>query len=272
MSQTILDKIFTAKRIRVEDAKRRVDAFDLKNRALEKRSSLEPHRLRIAMQNRSRTNIIAEFKKSSPSKGVINNSPDAALAACRYNAGGAAAISVLTEEDFFNGSLDDLCAIRNAVDLPILQKDFIFDEFQIYEAAEVGADAVLLITAMLEYEALEKLHTLAEKELGMDALVEVHTAEELELAQSLEVTMIGVNNRDLKSFEVSLDVSRELIKHAADDSVLISESGLKNRDDLIELQALGYSGFLIGETLMVSDDPEKELIQLTAEAQRHRGI
>ncbi|MGQ0540830.1 MAG: indole-3-glycerol phosphate synthase TrpC [Blastocatellia bacterium] len=265
MLQTILDKIFAAKRLRVEEAKRRTDALVLKKRAFEKRSSLEPHRLRFAMQNRGRINIIAEFKKASPSKGIINDALDAASVARRYEAGRSVAISVLTEEDFFNGTLDDLRAVCQAVDLPILRKDFVFDEFQIYEAAEAGADAILLITAMLDYEALEKLHSLAENELGMDALVEVHTVEELKVAQSLGAKLIGVNNRDLNSFDVSLDVSRELIKYASTDTVMISESGLKNRNDLIELLTLGYSGFLIGEALMRSGNSEAALRMLTAE-------
>jgi len=163
-------------------------------------------------------------------------------------------MSVLTEEDHFNGSLQDLRDARSAISLPILRKDFVFDEFQIYEAAEAGADAILLIVAALNQAELASLHTVTEGELKMDALVEVHSAEEMEIAKSIGARLIGVNNRDLKSFIVSLDVSRRLVEHAPPDAILVTESGLRTRDELLELHGLGYSGFLMGETLMRSDD------------------
>lgn len=265
MSKTILDKIFDAKRNRVEASKQMIDVAALAERARFIRNDSQPHRFSSAFENRSRINIIAEFKKASPSKGTVNEFADPAAIARAYQRGGAAAISVLTEEDFFKGSLDDLQTVRAAVDLPILRKDFIFDEFQIYEAAEAGADAILLIVAMLDDETLAKLHRVAEDELGLDALVEVHTVEELERAKQIGAKLIGVNNRDLRTFEVSLDVSRELIKHAPADSILISESGLKTQNDLVELRGLGYSGFLIGETFMRSSDPEIELRRFATE-------
>lgn len=259
MSETILDKIFAAKKLRVEAAKRSVSLEQVKELSVERRASAENHRLRSALEVRGRLNIIAEFKRASPSKGVINDDLDPATVGLAYKNGGASAISVLTEEDFFKGSLDDLRAIRTAIDLPILRKDFIFEPFQVYEAAEAGADAILLIAAMLDDEALVELHNLAEVTLGLDALVEVHTLHELERVKNIGVKMIGVNNRNLKTFNMSLEVSRELIKHAPKDAVMITESGLKTRSDLIELQELGYSGFLIGETLMRSGDVEAEL-------------
>ncbi len=262
MSETILDKIIETKRLRVAQAKRNIDISHLRKRAKEERSAAQPRRFQTAIKNRDRVNIIAEFKKASPSKGVINTSADPASVARAYKNGGAAAISVLTEEDFFGGSLDDLRAVRNAVDLPILRKDFIFDEYQIYEAAEAGADAILLLAAMLNDDLLAELHCVAENELGLDALVEVHTIDELERVMTIGAKLIGVNNRDLKTFNVSLDVSRELIEYAPDDSVVISESGLKTKNDLIELRDLGYSGFLIGEALMRSIDLENELRRL----------
>lgn len=265
MSGTILDKIFNAKKLRVAYEKRVVDHSRLKEKAKETRSVSRSFCFRTAFENRDRLNIIAEFKKASPSKGVINTSADPARVAQVYRNGGAAAISVLTEEDFFGGSLDDLRAVRDAVDLPILRKDFIFDKFQIYEAAEAGADAILLLATMLEDDVLAELHDVAENILGLDALVEVHTLDELERVMKIGAGLIGVNNRDLKSFTVSLDTSRELIKHAPGKVVMITESGLKTRGDLIELSGLGYSGFLIGETLMRSDDPENELKKLTTD-------
>jgi indole-3-glycerol phosphate synthase len=265
MSETILDKIFAAKKLRVNAAKAVVDPARLRHSALERRSTSQNFRLRVALGTKGRLNIIAEFKKESPSKGVINESVDAASVARKYEAGGAAAISVLTEEDFFKGSLDDLRAVRTAVDLPILRKDFVFDVYQIYEAAEAGADAVLLIAAMLDDEAMSELKSVAEDELGLDALIEVHTLDEIERVKMIGAKLVGVNNRDLKTFSVSLDVSRELILFKPDKAIMISESGLRSREDLVELRGLGYSGFLIGETLMRSDYPDLGLKKLTTE-------
>jgi indole-3-glycerol phosphate synthase len=264
MKGTILKKILDARRVRVTKAKRDIDVNALTERALSVRADKQSHRLRQALSDASHMNIIAEFKRASPSKGVINDSVDAETVARSYKTGGAAAISVLTEEDYFKGSLDDLRAVRSTVDLPILRKDFIFDSFQIYEAAEAGADAILLIAAMLDDELLVELHDLAD-ELGLDALVEVHTLHELERVINISARLIGVNNRDLRTFNVSLDVSRELIRHAPAGAVMVTESGLKTRDDLMQLHELGYSGFLIGETLMRSGDTEAELRILATE-------
>ena len=260
---TILDSIFESKRVRVEEAKRQTDVNSLVARARQVRHEARPHRFRSALKTNDRLNVIAEFKKASPSKGVINDSVDPSEMARQYELGGACAISVLTEEDFFNGSLIDLQAAREAVSLPILRKDFILDEFQIYESAVAGADAILLIVASLKIEQLAAFLRLAEDELGMDALVEVHTRDEIEIAKEIEATLIGVNNRDLRTFEVSLDVSRDLIRFAPRDALFVAESGLRKRDELVELKGLGYSGFLIGETLMRNGDPEKELRDLT---------
>lgn len=260
---TILDEIFAAKRKRVEAAKSVTDVAGLIDLARESRSRSQPHRFRESVASQERVNIIAEFKRASPSKGLINGSLTPADAARRYEASGAQAMSVLTEEDFFQGSLDDLVEARGAASFPILRKDFFFDEFQIYEAAAAGADAILLIVASLTPEELRRLRELTEDDLGMDALVEVHTREEMSVANDIRASMIGVNNRNLKTFDVSLDVSRELIVHAPSDAILISESGLRSRSDIEELSSLGYSGFLIGESLMRSDDPADDLRRLT---------
>lgn len=256
-----LTEIIELKKKRLEIAKANQDFEELKTLAIVKRETAEKHRLRGNLQ-RNQINIIAEIKRASPSKGVINDKIDVAKTARNYEKGGACAISVLTEEDRFKGSLEDLRTARNAVNLPILRKDFIFDEFQIYEAAEAGADVILLIAAMLDDEVLQKLHRLAEHDLGLDALVEVHTLEELERVKKIRATIIGVNNRDLHSFIVSLDVSRELIKHAPEDALMITESGLSSREDLLELKNLGYKGFLIGETLMRSGNAAEMLKSL----------
>jgi indole-3-glycerol phosphate synthase len=259
---TFLDEILSLKRRRVEAAKKSSEILNLKSQIRAARAKAQPHRLREALQNENRLNIIAEIKRASPSKGVINDKIDAAETARNYERGGAAAISVLTEEDRFQGSLEDLKTVRAAVSLPVLRKDFIYDEFQIYEAAQAGADVILLIAAMLDDETLARLRRLTEDELKMDALVEVHTLEELERAEKIGAGVIGVNNRDLHSFRVSLDVSRELIKRAPADALMIAESGLRTREDLLELKSLGFHGFLIGETLMKSGNAETELKNL----------
>jgi indole-3-glycerol phosphate synthase len=253
---TFLDEILELKRKRVAAAKAQSRRSAIPGRRPE-------HLLRKALESSEGINIIAEIKRASPSKGVINDRIDVAELARTYELGGASAISVLTEEDRFQGSLDDLKTARRAVSIPLLRKDFIFDGFQIYEAQEAGADVILLIVAMLGDEDLLRLYRLAEEELGLDALVEVHTLEELERAKRIGAKIIGINNRDLHSFRVSLDVSRELIKHAPENSLMIAESGLQTKEDLLELKKLGFKGFLIGETLMRSDNAEEELRKLT---------
>ncbi len=250
MSETILDKIVAIKRGRVEQLKAAADFPALKERAVAVRQEAESHRLRAALNRTDRTNIIAEIKRASPSKGVINDKIDVAETARQYRDGGAAAISVLTEEDFFKGSLDDLIAVRKAVELPILRKDFVVDEYQIYESAAAGADVVLLIVAALAKDELEHFLGLARGELGMDVIVEVHSEDELKTAEAIGADIIGVNNRDLRSFVVSLDVSRRLIGMRPSGALMISESGISTRDEIDGLRDLGFDGFLIGETLM----------------------
>lgn len=256
-----LYEIIELKKKRLEIAKSNRDFANLKKNAFGKRQSSENNRLQKYLR-RDQINIIAEIKRASPSKGLINDKIDVAETAQTYEKSGACAISVLTEEDRFKGSLEDLKIARNAVEIPILRKDFIFDEFQIYEAAEAGADVILLIVAMLNDEVLQKLHSLAERDLGLDVLVEVHTLEELERAKKLGAKIIGVNNRDLHTFKVSLDVSRELIKHAPKDSLMITESGITTKNEILELRELGFNGFLIGETLMRSGNVEEDLRNL----------
>ncbi|HEX8923019.1 MAG TPA: indole-3-glycerol phosphate synthase TrpC, partial [Pyrinomonadaceae bacterium] len=254
------------KRARLERSKTERSAEDLRARAVETRRNSQPHALRAALGSRERLNVIAEFKRASPSKGVIRPRADGAQMALAYEAGGAAAISVLTEEDRFQGSLDDLRAVRAAVRIPVLRKDFIFEEYQLYETAAAGADALLLIVAALDDETLRRLRRVTEDELRMDALVEVHTEDEMRRALSAGATLVGVNNRDLHSFKVSLEVSVELARAATANVALVAESGLRSSDDLRRLRALGYSGFLIGETLMRASEPEKTLRTLIDEA------
>ena len=264
---TFLETIIESKRRRVESAKDGADINAVRNCALENRSNAAPHRFRTALQRHDRVNIIAEIKRASPSKGVINDQINVAERASEYELGGAAAVSVLTEEDFFKGSLEDLKLVRKATSLPVLRKDFIIDEFQIYEAAASGADAILLIAAALGDDELRQFISIAETKLGLDVLLEVHDLDELERAKQLDAAVIGVNNRNLHSFEVSLDVSRELALNKPTDSLFISESGLSSANEILELQRLGFNAFLIGETLMRSSGAADDLRKLTVPEQ-----
>lgn len=226
------------------------------------RAAAPAHTLRAALADGARLNVIAEIKRASPSKGEIRSDAEPIGIAREYAANGAAAISVLTEEDYFKGSLDDLRAVKAAVAVPVLRKDFIIDEWQVYETAEAGADALLLIVAALADEELTSLRQLTEENLGMDALVEVHDVEELHRAMRCGAKLVGVNNRNLRTFAVSLDVSREISRHAPVEVSLISESGLRTHDDLRGLRALGFAGFLIGETLMRAERPGAALREM----------
>lgn len=225
------------------------------------RSAADSHVLVKALCN-ERINVIAEFKRRSPSKGVIRDDIRPETMARYYQTGGAAAISVLTEENYFGGSLQDLRAVRAAVSIPILRKDFIFDEYEVYETAAAGADALLLIVSVLDDDALVSLRELAEDELGMVALVEVHTKAEMQRAIASGARFIGVNNRDLKTFSVSVETSVELAREAPADGMVVSESGLNSPHDLRRLQRMGYQGFLIGESLMRSPRPDEALRSL----------
>lgn len=256
----VLEEIISKKRERVEAAKKRTPLDELRRLSDRSRKS---HALREALRADG-INIIAEFKRRSPSKGAIRADADLTQVVTSYNAGGAAAISVLTEEDYFSGSLDDLRNVKNAVTLPVLRKDFILDDYQVYESAAAGADAILLIVAVLDDETLRTLRTLAEDELNLDALVEVHTSDEMKRAAACGAALIGVNNRDLRTFEVSLETSIALARYAPRESVLVSESGLNSANDLRRLHDAGYRGFLIGETLMRAGNPEQTLRELRA--------
>ncbi|HEU4508694.1 MAG TPA: indole-3-glycerol phosphate synthase TrpC [Pyrinomonadaceae bacterium] len=256
----VLAEIISKKRERVEAAKK-VTPFEEMRRLADR--PRKPHALREALRGDG-INIIAEFKRRSPSKGPIHADADVPQVVTSYNAGGAAALSVLTEEDYFSGSLEDLRTAKATVSLPVLRKDFIFDDYQVYESAAAGADAILLIVAALDDETLQKLRTLAEDELNLDALVEVHTSDEMKRAAACGATVIGVNNRDLRTFEVSLETSISLAPQAPRESVLISESGLHTAGELRRLHNAGYRGFLIGETLMRAGNPEQTLRELRA--------
>ncbi len=257
--EDFLTRIIEIKKRRVADESLRRPLAELRAQAFDVRATAKQHAFHAALADAARVNIIAEFKRASPSKGEIRAGITPEEMARAYERGGAAAISVLTEEDHFRGALADLRAVCCSVALPVLRKDFIFDEFQIYEAAEAGAAALLLIAAALDDETLARLRRLTEEKLGMDALVEVHTAAEMRRAARSGARIIGVNNRDLRTFQVSLDVSTELAPFAPSDARLVSESGINTSADTRRLRACGYSGFLVGETLMRAAQPAETL-------------
>lgn len=266
---SILSEILDRKREVLARLRANAGTRDFRERALAIRTDATPNRLAQALQSNSKTvNIIAEFKRRSPSAGTIRNDLSSTDVAARYQQGGACAISVLTDEHYFGGSILDLAAIRASTALPLLRKDFIIDEIQIYEAAVAGADAVLLIAAALDDDALTKLRATAEDRLGLDAVVEVHTSEELRRAVVAGATLIGVNNRDLRTFRTSLETSERLIAEASRDQIMISESGLQNPKSLWHLRALGFRGFLIGEALMRAPDPEAALRDFISATER----
>ncbi|MBN2568000.1 MAG: indole-3-glycerol phosphate synthase TrpC [Deltaproteobacteria bacterium] len=205
--------------------------------------------------------IIAEVKKRSPSKGIIRNPFDPVEIACHYEQKGAAAISVLTDEQFFGGHGSYMASIRKMVKLPLLRKDFIIDICQIYETKILGADAILLIAAILDRKDLKDFIMLAES-LGLSSLVEVHTIADVEKALAAGANILGINNRDLVTFVTDLNVSRDLISSIPDDITAISESGIVTRQDIEMLMKVGINTFLIGETLMTAEDTGAKLDEL----------
>jgi indole-3-glycerol phosphate synthase len=263
MSSDFLSKIIEEKRVRLAESKAALSLEEVRREAFYARSNSPKHALREAIEDVNSINVIAEFKRASPSKGAIRAGAEAGLTAREYERGGAAAVSVLTEEDYFRGSLRDLAEVKAAVRLPVLRKDFIFDEYQVFESAEAGADALLLIVAALDDLTLASLLRLTEDELGMDALVEVHTSAELSRALGAGARIVGVNNRDLRTFEVSLETSVELAARAPVDALLVSESGISGPEEIARLRACGFRAFLIGETLMRAERPKDALRALT---------
>lgn len=258
MTETFLEKILAKAREKVERTRSLGYADAIVRRAKKVRAAKDPNRFHAALSRRDRTNIIAEIKRASPSKGVINADIDVAKVARSYASGGAAAISVLTESEYFGGDMIDLVVAARTANIPILRKDFMVDSYQIYEAAAAGAEAILLIVAALSEQEIVEFSAIADS-LGMDSLVEIHTAEELDTAQQIGAKIIGVNNRNLQTLEVSLDVSRELITKRPDGVLMIAESGLSTKEEIDELKALGFDGFLIGETLMRTGNASETL-------------
>jgi indole-3-glycerol phosphate synthase len=211
---------------------------------------------------RPETSVIAEHKRRSPSAGTIRAGATVEEIVAAYERGGAAALSILTEEEHFGGSLEDLRAARAASTLPILRKDFTVDPYQLYEAKSAGADAVLLVVGSLHDADLGELHALA-SELGLDALVEVSDEEELERALELDADVIGINNRDLRDFSVDINRTFDLLADVPAGKTVVSESGIVHRDQIEELERQGVDAVLVGEAVMRADDPEAALRELT---------
>jgi indole-3-glycerol phosphate synthase len=207
--------------------------------------------------------VIAEVKRASPSKGVLRENFVPADIAKSYETGGAACLSVLTDTQYFQGSADYLKAARDACSLPVIRKDFIVDAYQVYEARAMGADCILLIVGALEWNQMLALEALAH-ELGMDVLVESHDSEELEAALTLSTPLIGINNRDLRTFNVSLQTTISLLSQIPADKTVITESGILTREDVTLMREHGVNSFLVGEAFMRADDPGRALADLFA--------
>jgi indole-3-glycerol phosphate synthase len=254
----ILARIVEQKRLELAELR-------LRRASLEREAAESVHarrNFRRALQSRSPA-LIAEVKKASPSKGLLAPSFDPVANAVAYEQGGAVAVSVLTDREFFQGSLEDLQAARAGIGLPVLRKDFTIDEVHVLEAAAHGADAILLIAAILTEAEMRRLRELAEQ-FELTALVEVHTREELAPALASGATVIGVNNRDLHTFEVSLETSFRLGAEMPDNVLKVSESGIRERAQIRHLQAAGFHAFLVGEHLMRSGNPQSALQSLLA--------
>jgi len=256
-SGTVLDRIIEARFAAIAHRKKRIPEAALRFGA----QPAQPVRDFVAALGRDALNVIAELKKASPSRGLIRADFDPVALAKAFEAAGAVALSVLTEEEFFQGDLKYMRDARAAVRLPVLRKDFIIDPWQVWEARATNADSFLLIVAALSDALLADLLALG-RELGMEPLVEVHTREELARALAAGARIVGVNNRDLRTLAVRIETSRELIEAIPEECIAVCESGLRSHEDLVGLRAAGYDAFLIGEYFMAQPDPGAALRSL----------
>jgi len=257
----ILSKIIEEKRREIDAAQKQVPVGELKKEAegLCLRSSFKRN-----ISRKGHINLIAEIKKSSPSKGVIRHDFKPLKIALTYQAAGAGALSVLTDERFFDGSLTYLKMLKKRVTIPILRKDFIIDEYQIYESAVSGADAILLIAHILTQEELTRYYNIA-KDLGMDVMVEVHNEEEVQKALASPATIIGINNRDLTDFNVDISVTQRLRHFIPESRIIVSESGIETYEQVMFLKSLGVNAVLIGETFMRAKNIGEKVRELMRE-------
>jgi len=264
----VLEKILAVKRGEVAAAKRLRSLREMRREAeasRDVRGFVAAMRAKIAAGDPA---VIAEVKKASPSKGVLRENFDPAAIAVSYALHGAACLSVLTDERFFQGHPSYLAAARNACPLPALRKDFMIDPYQVYEARVLGADCILLIVAALELQAMRELEAVAHA-LGMDVLVEAHDAAELDLALQLSTPLIGINNRNLRTFETRLETTLDLLPRIPGERLLVTESGILRREDVERVRSRGVNAFLVGEAFMRAADPGKALAELFFAAQ-HR--
>lgn len=248
---TILDEIIAFKKKEVESCKELFSEKELKSTPLFHRKI---YSLKENILNRHKTGIIAEFKRKSPSKGIINDHAFVDDITQGYAAAGASGLSVLTDFNFFGGSIDDLLITRQINQIPVLRKEFIIDEYQVLEAKAYGADAILLIAACLEKDQISRLYETA-KNLGMEVLLEIYDESELEKVDD-HADLIGINNRNLKTFEVNLDRSKKLAGMLPEQMLKIAESGINKPETIVELKKSGFDGFLIGENFMKSRNPQ----------------
>ncbi len=254
----MLDKIvsYKKKQLRQIDMTKEIERLELLINDLP-----PPVSLKNNLKSESGTAIIAEIKRQSPSRGNLNNDIDVEGLAQLYELAGARAISVLTEDKFFSGSIDDLKTVKANTSLPVLRKDFIIDEYQIWESRAIGADAILLIVKILSFDELSYFCYLA-KQLELDVIVEVHSREEIERAQLLCPNMIGINNRNLATFETDITTFETLVQYIPYDTLTISESGISSRADILYLQEWGADAFLIGENIITNSDPYSKICEL----------
>lgn len=257
MSTTILDEIISRKQSELDSRKRKTALSSLKAEA----QDLPPLRGFSAALSAHETAVIAEIKKASPSKGVIREEFDPSSIASSYQAHGASCLSVLTDEHFFQGSDSALCLARGETELPVLRKDFIVDEYQIFETRVLPADCLLLIVAALDHSQLQSFHELG-RELGMDVLVEVHNEEELAAALAVNAQLVGINNRNLKTFQTDLAVTERLVRQIPPSVQVVSESGINSRMDVARLVACGVNAFLVGEAFMRASDPGRAMSEI----------
>ncbi|NVJ86340.1 MAG: indole-3-glycerol phosphate synthase TrpC [Algoriphagus sp.] len=263
----ILEKIIADKYKEVEERKSLIPV-----KLLEKSIFFEGQvvSMKKYIQHPEKSGIIAEFKRKSPSKGLINGNALVETVSIGYMQAGASALSILTDKEYFGGSNEDLKTARKFNFCPILRKDFVVDEYQLIEAKSIGADCVLLIAAALEPEKLKSLAYFA-KSLGLEVLLEVHDGEELKKSLNDGVDLVGINNRNLKTFEVSLDTSLSLVDQIPSSFVKISESGISDPNTLVKLNKAGFDGFLIGENFMKSSRPEQAAYNFIKEYKRLLG-
>jgi len=217
--------------------------------------------LKNSLLAESGVSIIAEIKRRSPSKGLLNENPDIRELTMQYEKAGARAVSVLTEERFFQGTVDDLICARDNTNLPILRKDFILHEYQVWQSRTIGADAILLIAAILPAPKIYELYSLS-KQIGLEVIIEVHSDEEIKKILPLNPEIIGINSRNLKTFETDLNVIKKLISLVPKETVVIAESGISNKADMLKLESLGADAALIGETIIASRNPYLKIREL----------